>query len=95
MTSKKKSGLSGELKKLRARKKHAAKICAIGVTAVLLVTVIRQVLGFTGVIPFGYTSADTVMFIVCLGVCFIVGPQFSLYLRLKREIQAIEIKLAE
>lgn len=70
------------------------KVCALGVVAILLLTVIRQVLGFTGIVPFGYTMADTIMFVLCLAVCFIIGPQFSLYLSLKRRIQEIEGKLA-
>ena len=93
MTGKKKNGLSNELKRLRVQKNHAAKLCALGVAAVLLVTVVRQVLGFSGVVPFGYTMADTIMFVLCLAVCFVMGPQFSLYLRLKRQIQDMEIKL--
>ena len=87
MTSKKKNGLSNELKRLRAQKSHAARLCALGVAAVLLVTVIRQVLGFSGIVPFGYTMADTIMFVLCLAACF------SLYLRFKRQIQDVEIRL--
>ena len=93
MTSKKKNGLSNELKRLRAQKSHAARLCALGVAAVLLVTVIRQVLGFSGIVPFGYTMADTIRFVLCLAACFVVGPQFSLYLRFKRQIQDVEIRL--
>lgn len=95
MTSKKKSGLTTELKKLRTQKRQAVKVCALGVVAVLLITVARQVLGFTGIIPFEYTMADTIMFVLCLGVCFIIGPRFSLYLRLKRQIEDVEAKLAK
>ena len=94
MTSKKNRGLSDELKKLRIQKRQCIKIIAIGVIAVLLLTIVRQVLGFTGVVPFGYAQADTIMYILCLGVCFIIGPRFSLYLRIKRQIQQIEEHLA-
>lgn len=95
MASKKKSKVRSELSKLYAQKRRAVRICIIGAAAVVLVTVIRQALGFAGIAPFGNTPVDTVMFVLCLGVCFVAGPQFSLYLRLKRQIQDAEAKIAE
>lgn len=95
MPSKKKNGLSSKLNQLRAQKRRALTICILGAAAVVLVTVVRQVLGMTGVAPFGNSPVDTVMFVLCLGICFIVGPQFSLYLKLKREAREVEEKLAK
>lgn len=95
MSSKKKNGLSKELNRKKAMKRRCALICALGVLVVVLISVIRWILAYTGVVPYEVTAADTIVFVLTLCVCFVIAPQFMGYLRLKREIQEIESQLAK
>lgn len=94
MANKKKSKLNNELRSLQLQRKRALGICLIGVAGIVVILVVRRALVLSGILLVDETISDTIVFVLCLAICFIIGRQISLCLSVRRRIKEIKAALA-